>query len=67
MVAIDLNKLKALDADPKTIQEINFTGNFDQQAKMYLSLKMQKRDYFGFFSRNDKSIVILFWFDIISI
>ena len=27
MIAIDLSKQQALDADPKTIQQINFTGN----------------------------------------
>ena len=29
MIAIDLNKQQALDADPKSIQQINFTGNVD--------------------------------------
>ena len=27
MIAIDLSKQQALDADPEAIQEINFTGN----------------------------------------
>ena len=27
MIAIDLSKLQALDADPKAIQQINFTAN----------------------------------------
>ena len=27
MIAIDLSKQQALDADPKAIQQINFTGN----------------------------------------
>ena len=27
MIAIHLSKQKALDADPKAIQQINFTGN----------------------------------------
>ena len=27
MIAIDLSKRKALDIDPKAIQQINFTGN----------------------------------------
>ena len=30
MMAIDLNKQGALDADPKTIQQINFTGKLAQ-------------------------------------
>ena len=29
MTAIDLSKQQALDADPKAIQQINFTGNLD--------------------------------------
>ena len=29
MIAIDLSKKQPLDADPRTIQQINFTGNFD--------------------------------------
>ena len=30
MIAIDLSKLQALDADPKDIQQIHFTGNLDK-------------------------------------
>ena len=29
MIAIDLDKQQALDADPKTIQQINFTANLE--------------------------------------
>ena len=29
MIAIDLSKQQALDADPKEIQQINFTGNLE--------------------------------------
>ena len=29
MIAIDLSKQRAPDADPKAIQQINFTGNLD--------------------------------------
>ena len=29
IIAIDLSKLQVLDADPKAIQQINFTGNLD--------------------------------------
>ena len=32
MIAIDLSKQQALDFDPKTIQQINFTGNLDWAA-----------------------------------
>ena len=30
LIAIDLSKQQKLDADPKTIQQINFTGNLDR-------------------------------------
>ena len=29
MIAIDLSKQQRVDADPKAIQQINFTGNLD--------------------------------------
>ena len=32
VIAIDLSKQQALDADPKAIQQISFTGNLDQAA-----------------------------------
>ena len=30
LIAIDLSKQQKLDADPKIIQQINFTGNLDK-------------------------------------
>ena len=30
IIAIDLNKQQALDADPRAIQQINFTANLDR-------------------------------------
>ena len=30
MIAIDLSKLQALDADPRAIQQISFTANLDR-------------------------------------
>ena len=32
MIAIDLSKLQALDADPRAIQQINFTANLDRNG-----------------------------------
>ena len=32
MIAIDLSKQQALDADPKAIQQINFTRNLDRDG-----------------------------------
>ena len=38
LIAIDSSEQQALDADPKAIQQINFTGNLDQDnsATMFL-------------------------------
>ena len=33
MIAVDLSKQQALDADPKAIQQINFTGNLDRVGR----------------------------------
>ena len=32
MIVIDLSEQQALDADPKAMQQINFTGNLDREA-----------------------------------
>ena len=56
MVAIDLSKQQAFDADPKAIQQINFTGNLEEQSTILFFLYC-----FRFFTRNCKSILILFF------
>ena len=33
MIAVDLSKQQTLDADPKAIQEINFTANLDRAER----------------------------------
>ena len=45
MIAVDLSKQPALDADPKEIQQINFTANLDRagNTRIYLFLKKQKK------------------------
>ena len=44
MIAIDWSKQQALDADPKAIQQINFTGNLDRagNARFYFILEEAK-------------------------
>ena len=42
IIAADLSKQKALDADPKTIQQIIFTGKTDNQITVYYSLEQSK-------------------------
>ena len=44
MIAIDLSKQQALDADPKAIQQINFTANLDRDGntRFYFILEEAK-------------------------
>ena len=46
MIEIDLRKQQALDADPKAIQEINFTGNIEQQEIFFFSLLKKRKRHF---------------------
>ena len=43
MIAIDLSKQQALDADPTAIQQINFTANLDRAGNTISFLKKQKK------------------------
>ena len=56
MIAIELSKQQAIDADLKTIQQIDFTENWAEGGKYFLLLKKQKKP-FQIFPRNCKSIV----------
>ena len=40
MIAIDLNKQQALDADPKAIQRIKFTGNLNRDEDVNYNTTM---------------------------
>ena len=44
MIAVDLSKQKVLDADPKAVQQINFTANLDKDGttRIYFILKEAK-------------------------
>ena len=50
MIAIDLSKQQALDADPKAIQQINFTANLDRAGNtrlyFYISFLKKKKKLF---------------------
>ena len=50
MIAVDLSKQKALDVDPKAIQEINFTGNLDRagNTRVYFILEEVKETLLDF-------------------
>ena len=44
MIAVDLSRQQALDADPRAIQQINFTANLDRadNTRVYLVLEESK-------------------------
>ena len=48
MIAIDLSKQQALDADPKAIQQISFTGNLAQQATIFSIIEEVKETILDF-------------------
>ena len=44
MIALDLSKQQALDADPRAIQQLNFTANLDraENTRVYFILEEAK-------------------------
>ena len=50
MIAIDLRKQEALDADPKAIQQINFTANLNREGntRFYFILEETEETVFEF-------------------
>ena len=50
MIAVDLSKQQVLDADPKAIQQINFTGNLDKpgNTRIYFILEEAKETILHF-------------------
>ena len=50
MIAVDLSKQKALDFDPKSIQQINFTANLDRagNTRVYFILEEAKETVLDF-------------------
>ena len=50
MIAIDLSKQQALDADPRAIQQINFTANLDRggNTRIYFILEEAKETVLEF-------------------
>ena len=50
MIAVDLSKQQALDADPRAIQQINFAANLDRagNTKVYFILEETKETILDF-------------------
>ena len=56
MIAVDLSKQQALDADPRAIQQINFTANLDRAGNtwVYFILEEAKETILDFSQRTVK-------------
>ena len=54
MIAIDLSKQQALDADPRAIQQINFTANLDRAGNttMFFIIEEAKETVLDFLKGN---------------
>ena len=50
IIAVDLSKQQALDADPRAIQQINFTANLDraEDTRIYFILEEAKETILDF-------------------
>ena len=50
MIAVDLNKQQELDADPRKIQQINFTANLDRAGNttIFFIIEQEKEIIFEF-------------------
>ena len=59
MIAVDLSKQQVLDADPRAIQQINFTANLDEtgNTRIYFILEEAKETILNFAQGTGKSIV----------
>ena len=63
LIAVDLSKQKALDADPKAVQQIIFTGKIkateaNARTIIYYILEKSKKNKIRIFQRNKKSSAI---------
>ena len=56
MIAVDLSKQQALDADPRAIEQINFTANLDRNGNrtMFFIIEEAKESVLGFLKGNIK-------------
>ena len=56
MIAVDLSKHQALDADPRAIEQINFTANLDRNGNrtMFFIIEEAKESVLGFLKGNIK-------------
>ena len=62
IIAIDLSKQQALDTDPKSIHQINFTGNIDRAtgATMFFIIEETKETVLDFHKELERFSIYLF-------
>ena len=62
VIAVDLSKQQALDADPRAVQQINFTANLDRagNARIYFILEGAKKTKLDFSQRTVKVLLICY-------
>ena len=58
LIAIDLSKQQALHADPRAIQQINFTANLDRDGNttMFFIIEKAKKNSFELSQRTVKGL-----------
>ena len=54
LIAVDLSKQKALDADPRAIQQIVFQGIAGQKLRLYTILQKSKKTVLKFYKGTAK-------------
>ena len=58
MIAIDLSKQQVLDAEPKAVQQTDFTANLDREENTRIFFLLEEtKEIVRIFTRNCKSIV----------
>ena len=56
MTAIDLSEQRALDADPKAVNKINFTEHLEQNATMLFIFEKVKQTILDFSQGTERSL-----------
>ena len=72
LIAVDLREQKALEADPRAIQQIVFQGvvkGYDNtKIRRYTILEQRKKNNARVFQRNSKSVVTTYkWFNTVKL
>ena len=57
LIAVDLSKQKALDADPKAIQQIIFTGKGDDEALTFFYILEKSKETMLQFSKGTTKVL----------